>query len=88
MLAALNSRWLNSSPCQYGFIGNVDAFSLDHLRSEESQRPGITVATIIREAEEFKSCPLRKDGATVLEDGVSRQANIWDLNDLRNMGSK
>jgi hypothetical protein len=81
LLAALNSRWLNPSPCRYGYIGNVDAFELDHLRSEESQRPGITVATIIREAETFSSCGL-KNGLTVIEDGVPRQATVWDLRDL------
>lgn len=90
LLRILNYRWLNQSPCEYGYIGNVDAFTIGHLRSEEKQRPGITVAQIIREAEAFKSCPMRTDGGvTVLQDGEeSHDATIWDLNDLRNLGSK
>ncbi len=85
LLRILNSRWLNQTPCEYGFIGNVEAFSIGHLRSEEKARPGITVAQIIREADAFRCCPLRKDGGvTVLQDGEEpRDATIWDLHDLR-----
>jgi len=54
-LAILNSGWVNGTPCKYGFIGNVDAFSYDHLRSEEEQRPGVTVKQIIGEAEAFRA---------------------------------
>lgn len=84
-LAILNSRFLNHSPCEYGFIGNVDAFSYSYLASEEKQRPGITVQTILEEADQFKSCPVRKDGGlTVLEsDGTHRDATIWDVHELR-----
>lgn len=64
LLAALNGRWLNNSPCLYGFIGNVDAFSIENLRSEVKQRPEITVRQLIEEAERFASCP---KGLTVLE---------------------
>lgn len=49
LLCVLNSRFLNQSPCRYGYIGNVDAFSREHLAYEEMTRPGITVATILRE---------------------------------------
>ncbi len=83
LLWLLNSRWLNPSPCSYGFIGNVEAFSIEHLRCEESQRSGITVATIIREAEEFRACPICASGFTVLENGVPRQGNVRDIEDLR-----
>jgi len=84
LLWILNSRWINRSPCEYGFIGNVDAFTYSHLKSEEKQRPGITVAQILHEADMFRACPMRKDGVTVLEaDGSSREAGVWDIHELR-----
>jgi len=86
LLKILNSQWFNQSPCRYGFIGNVDAFSYENLMYEEKGRPGITVKTILAEADAFRSCPMRKAGVTVIEDGVAREADIWDLHELRNMG--
>ena len=85
MLGILNSRWMNNSPCKYGFIGNVDAFDYSHLVSEEKQRPGITVKNIINEADRFRSCPLSPTGLTVIDGDETREVTIWDLNDLRNM---
>ena len=83
LLRALNSRWLNRTPCEYGFIGNVDAFAYSHLKSEESQRPGISVAEVLREADNFRACPIRA-GLTVMEsDGSTRDADAWDLHELR-----
>ena len=82
LLRLLNSRWLNSSPCQYGYIGNVDAFSIEYLQSEERQRPGITVAQVIHEAEMFRCCPMRKSGVTVIEGNERRDADVWDLHEL------
>lgn len=83
-LTMLNSQFLNASPCRYGYIGNVDAFSYEHLASEEKQRPGITIRTILDEADHFRSCPLTKDGLLVLEgDGTTREATPWDYRDLR-----
>jgi hypothetical protein len=84
LLAALNSRWLNSSPCKYGYIGNVDAFDIGNLRSEVRQRPDLTVAQLIAEAEQFKACPMTPGtgGVTVLEDGVPRPADVWDIYEL------
>ena len=82
LLAALNSRWLNCSPCRYGFIGNVDAFEYSHLASEEKQRPGITVQTILEEADRFKACPMGK-GLTVIEPDGYREADVFDMRDLR-----
>lgn len=83
LLGLLNSRWLNPTPCRYEYVGNVDDFSIENLRAEESQRPGITVATIIREAEAFKSCPIGPHGLVVMEDGVARPGTIWDIHELR-----
>ena len=88
LLRILNSYWLNQTPCKYGYIGNVDAFDIDNLRSEESQRPGITVKQIIEEAERFKSCPMRKDGGVTVIDGDEvRDATELDINELRMLGS-
>lgn len=86
LLWLLNSRFLNPTPCRYGFIGNIDAFSYENLASEQEQRPGITVKTILDEADRFRSCPLRERGLTVLEsDGTSREANAADMRDLENL---
>jgi len=84
MLGMLNSRWLNQSPCEYGYIGNVDAFSYSNLAAEEHSRPGITVKQILEEADRFRSCPIGK-GLTVLNswDGTTRQATALDVEDLR-----
>jgi hypothetical protein len=84
LLALLNSRYLNATPCRYGLIGNVDAFDYFYLASEESQRPGITVKTILDEADRFKACPINDKGLTVLEaDGSHHEATVFDLRDLR-----
>ncbi|HET9319058.1 MAG TPA: hypothetical protein VFO27_04760 [Bryobacteraceae bacterium] len=84
LLGLLNSRWLNQSPCRYGYIGNVEAFDIDSLRSEVRQRPDLTVRTLIQEADRFRACPLRNDGVTVLEaDGTSHEADCWDIQELR-----
>ncbi len=82
ILKALNSRYLNNSPCEYGFIGNVDAFSYSSLASEESMRPGVTVKQVLEEADRFRSCPL--GNLMVIEaDGTSHEADIWDLHELK-----
>ena len=85
LLKILNSHFLNQTPCRYGFIGNVDAFSYENLASEEEQRPGITVKTVLKEADRFRSCPIRNGGGlTVLEsDGTSHEATAWDMHELR-----
>ena len=84
LLQILNSRLLNRSPCSYEYVGNVDAFSIGHLESENRQRPGITVQTIIEEAKMFKCCPMRTTGITVIEDNVVREGTVWDEHELRN----
>ncbi len=84
LLAILNSRYLNHSPCQFKFCGNVDAFDIANLRSEVAQRPNLTVAQLIAEAERFASCPVNPKGLTVLEaDGLYHDADVWELHQLR-----
>jgi hypothetical protein len=83
LLAALNSRILNRTPCGYGFIGNIDAFSYANLASEDKQRPGITVRQVLDEADRFRACQI-SNGLTVIEpDGASHEATAWDLRDLQ-----
>lgn len=83
LLTALNSAFFNESPCEYGFINNVDAFSTSFLESSELQEPGITVGKVLADAAAFKCCPLRP-GLTVLQGGETREATIWDIQELRN----
>lgn len=88
LLRVLNSRWLNQGPCSYGFIGNVDAFSYEYLESEEKQRPGITVRTILDESQRLKSYPMIANGLTVIENGEARAATLWDIHELKQALSK
>lgn len=84
LLKILNSHWLNSTPCKYGFIGNFDAFEREYLASEERQRPGITVGTVLAEAARFKACAINTHELTVLEaDGTQHEATAMDLHELR-----
>lgn len=84
LLWILNTHWINQSPCEYGFIGNVDAFSYENLADEEKQSPGITVKEILEAADRFKTCPMRQNGLTVIEgDGTLRDGTIWDVHELR-----
>lgn len=82
LLKILNSYFLNPTPCKYGFIGNVDAFSFENLASEEKQQPGITVREVLEMAERFKACPLTPRGLMVIEGDETREATIWDVHEL------
>ncbi len=79
----MRSEFVNKTPCRYGFIGNVDAFSIDNLRSEVKMRPDVTVSLIIREAELFRACPLNPNGLKVIEGDTIRDGDVWDVHDLR-----
>lgn len=83
LLAILNSRLLNQSPCEYGYINNIDAFSYSGLKSEVKMRPDVTVSTIIAEADAFRSCPIYESGLAVIEDGQTREGTIWDVHELQ-----
>lgn len=83
LLALLNSRLLNQSPCEYGYINNVDAFTTSFLRSEVAYNADITVKQILADAEMFKCCPMRDIGLTVIQDGEHREADVWDIHQLR-----
>jgi len=89
LLWCLNSPLLNSGPCRYGFINNLDAFSYENLVSEDHQRPGITVRAILDEAARFKSCPFQENGVMVIEGETVREATVWDMRELREtLGTK
>lgn len=84
LLGLLNSRFLNHSPCRYGYIGNIDAFEYQHLRSSEAQQQGISLKEFLDAVDRWNACPLhRKDGLTVIEaDGSTHEATVWDRHEL------
>ncbi len=88
LLAILNSRLCNRSPCEYGYIGNVTAFDIEHLRYEVKARPNLTVAELIREAEAFASCPITSEELVVIDEDGPRPANFRDIADLRDLTGK
>ena len=74
LLAILNSRWLNPSPCRYEFVGNVDAFSRSDIESSLRQQPDMTLQQYIDAANRFKACPISRIGITAIEpDGTYTQ---------------
>jgi hypothetical protein len=74
LLAILNSRWLNQSPCKYEFVGNIDAFSREDIESSLRQEPGMTLRAYLDVADRFKACPISRIGITVIEpDGTYSQ---------------
>ena len=83
LLAALNHRWLNPTPCRYGFIGESDAFDLESLRSDARSRPELTLREFIAEAERFAAHPLTPTLAVRKTHGSVRKADVWDYHDLR-----
>lgn len=83
LLAILNSRFVNRTPCEYGHVNNIEAFSYENLRYEVKARPDITVKQILEEADRWKSCPMSKNGLTVIEaDGSTHEASVWDRHEL------
>ena len=83
LLWVLNSRFLNKSPCEYGYINNIDAFSYRNCYFEDQQQPGITVREMLDAADRFRACPINLQGLTVMEpDGSSHEATVWDRHEL------
>ena len=83
LLAILNGSFLNNSPCRYGFINNIDAFDYTNLQYEVEMRPDVSVKEILEQADRFKSCPINKNGLTVIEpDGTMHEATVWDRHEL------
>ncbi len=86
LLRLLNSKSLNSSPCKYAFVGNLDNFSRENLESEDRQTPGITVKEMLINADRFKNCGKGQCGLQVIEGDTVREATVWDIHDLRSLG--
>jgi hypothetical protein len=85
LLRLLNTHWLNPSPCRYGYIGNVDAFDIENLRSEVKMRPDLTVAQLLAEAERFMACPIPEGGrlVTMEADGSTHESTPADIELLK-----
>ncbi len=66
LLAMLNSRFLNATPCNYAFVNNLEAFSYENCLYEICANPNITVREMLDSADRFKSCPINKTGLTVI----------------------
>jgi hypothetical protein len=75
LLAILNSRWLNQSPCEYGFVGNIDNFSRSDIESSLKQEPDMTLRQYLDIADRFKACPISRVGITVIEGDGSYSMN-------------
>src|ERR1700680_4010863 len=67
LLAVLNSRWLNQSPCRYDFVGNVDNFSRSDIEYSLKDAPSMTLREYLDIADRFKACPISRAGITVIE---------------------
>lgn len=84
LLKILNSRWLNQSPCEYGYINNIDAFSYRNCYYEDQQQPGKTIREMLDDADRFRSCPIYLNGLTVIDpDGSTHEATVWDRHELQ-----
>jgi hypothetical protein len=81
-LKALNSRFLNNTPCEYGFINGLEAVSYRELKNEVIQNPHILVRDLIRSIDQFKSCPLYPH---VHENGTTRPIDNVDIEDLKRL---
>lgn len=77
LLHILNSSWLNHSPCQYKYVGNINAFDRSFLESEVKMNPDLS-----------ETCPHYSDGIAALEDGKWRKGDIWDVKELKDAFSK
>ena len=89
LLAILNSRYINDSPCEYGWINGLDAISYNELKNEIKINPDATVQDVIDAIDRFNTCPIYNNRTIVLLDnGESRDATIWDVQELRNALSK
>lgn len=88
LLSLLNSRWLNHSPCRYGYINNIDAFDLGNLESELKQRPDLTVAQLLKEAAAWRACPMARQQGVMVMEGASIQVRLAtpeEIEEIRQM---
>ena len=76
LLKLLN--WTNKTPAKYGFVNNVENFSLEFLESSARQEPDITLSEFMKEMKAFAQC---KEG--ILENGICRPWTEQDIKDLQ-----
>jgi hypothetical protein len=76
LLAVLNSRWLNQTPCRYDFVGNIDNFSRQDIESSLRQDPAMTLQQYLELANRFKACPISRVGVTAIEADGSYTQNV------------
>jgi hypothetical protein len=76
LLAVLNSRWLNQSPCRYDFVGNLDNFSRSDIEYSLKADPNITLREYLAIADRFKSCPISRIGITAIEADGTYTENV------------
>jgi hypothetical protein len=76
LLAILNSRWLNQTPCRYDFVGNVDNFSREDIESTLRMDPEMSLAYYLELANRFKACPISRVGVTAIEPDGSYTENV------------
>jgi hypothetical protein len=74
LLSLLNTEFLNSTPCRYDFVGNVDNFSRSDIESTLRVEPDMTLRRYLDIADRFKACPISRVGVTAIEpDGTYTQ---------------
>lgn len=88
LLRLLNSGYINSSPCPYGYINGLDAVSYSELKNEVKMSPDVTVQNVIDGIDRFNSCPIYADRTTVITDEGTRDATVWDVHELRQLLKK
>lgn len=76
LLALLNSRWLNGTPCHYEFVGNIDAFSREDMESSLREQPDMTLRQYLDVANRFKFCPVSRIGVTAIEPDGTYSQNV------------
>ena len=76
LLAILNSRWLNQTPCRYDFVGNVDNFSRSDIESTLRAEPDMLLCRYLEMADRFKACPISRVGVTAIEADGSYTENV------------
>lgn len=74
LLAALNSRWLNQTPCEYALVNNLDSFSRSDIEFSLKEKPDMSLREYLDAADRFKACPISRVGVTAIEpDGTYTQ---------------
>ena len=82
LLALLNSRLLNDTPCKYALLNNLEAFSYESLSEEVHQQQDITVKELLEISDKFKKCLDSKQNCVIEGDNI-RPMNDEDIKDIQ-----